>query len=166
IGLFNESILAERGLGPTIYYRALVVTAMTSLVGNFLGGWLATRVRLTHLLAASLAILAAGVAALPLVSTMAHVMLWASAMGIGGGIVMVLFFSAWPRLFGRRHLGQIQGSAQALTVLASAIGPWLLAACVTWTGSYATMFRILGVVIGVTAIASLFIRPAGPMGPS
>ena len=29
IGLFNESILAERGFGPEIYYQTLVVTAMT-----------------------------------------------------------------------------------------------------------------------------------------
>ncbi len=43
---------------------------------------------------------------------------------------MVLFFSVWPRAFGRRDLGRIQGAAQALTVLASAVGPLLLAWCV------------------------------------
>ena len=67
-------------------------------------------------------------------------MAWAAAMGLGGGFVMVLFFSVWPRAFGRRHLGRIQGTAQALTVLASAIGPLLLAWCVELTGSYAAMF--------------------------
>ncbi len=41
IGLFNESILAERGFGADVYYQTLVVTAMTALAGNFLGGWLA-----------------------------------------------------------------------------------------------------------------------------
>src|SRR4029450_9044129 len=40
IGLFNESILAERGFGPEIYYQTLVVTALTALAGNFGGGWL------------------------------------------------------------------------------------------------------------------------------
>ena len=64
-------------------------------------------------------------------------MAWATAMGLGGGLVMVLFFSVWPRVYGRAHLGRIQGAAQAMTVLASAIGPLLLAACVEWTGSYA-----------------------------
>ena len=34
IGLFNESILAERGFGPTVYYQTLVVTALTALVGT------------------------------------------------------------------------------------------------------------------------------------
>jgi MFS family permease len=155
IGLFNESILAERGFGPRVYYQTLAVTAMTALAGNFLGGWLAGRVRLTRLLSLSLFILTIGLAALPHVTALSHVMLWAAAMGIGGGIVMVLFFSVWPRVFGRRHLGRIQGSAQALTVLASAVGPLLLAWCVAWTGSYHGMFRVLAVAIACVGLAAL-----------
>ena len=91
--------------------------------------------------------LAAGLAALPHVTTIGQVMAWATAMGLGGGLVMVLFFSVWPRVYGRAHLGRIQGAAQAMTVLASAIGPLLLAWCVEWTGSYAGMFNILAGVI-------------------
>ena len=60
-----------------------------------------------------------------------------------------------PRVYGRRHLGRIQGSAQALTVLASAVGPLLLAWCVAWTGSYQGMFRILAVAIACIGIAAL-----------
>lgn len=155
IGLFNESILAERGFGARVYYQTLGVTAITALLGNFLGGWLAGRVALTRLLSLSLFILTIGLAALPHVTSLVQVMLWAGTMGAGGGIVMVLFFSVWPRVYGRRHLGRIQGSAQALTVLASAIGPLLLAWCVAWTGSYQGMFRILAVAIGCIGIAAL-----------
>jgi MFS family permease len=158
IGLFNESILAERGFGARVYYETLGVTALTALAGNFLGGWLAGRVSLTRLLALSLFILTIGLAVLPHVRTMAHVMSWAATMGIGGGIVMVLFFSVWPRVYGRRHLGRIQGSAQALTVLASAVGPLLLALCVSWTGSYQGMFRILALAIGALAVAALRVQ--------
>jgi MFS family permease len=167
IGLFNESILAERGFGPQVYYNSLVMTAMTALVGNFAGGWLAGRVRLGQLLAAALAVLAAGLVALPHLLTEAHVAAWAMAMGLGGGLVMVLFFSVWPRVFGRRHLGRIQGVAQSLTVLASAIGPLLLARCVEATGSYAAMFRILAGVIALAALAALATpTPAPAVGPT
>ena len=155
IGLFNESILAERGFGADTYYQTLVVTAITALAGNFGGGWLATRTALPKLLAVSLFVLAAGLVALPHVTTTAHVMMWATAMGLGGGLVMVLFFSVWPRVYGRAHLGRIQGIAQSMTVLASAAGPLLLAWCVEITGSYAAMFEILAGVIAVTAIAAL-----------
>ncbi|MBA3887057.1 MAG: MFS transporter [Acidobacteria bacterium] len=157
IGLFNESILAERGFGPEVYYKTLAVTAMTALVGNFLGGWLAPRVALGRLMAASLFVLAGGVVALPFLGTLGHVWLWASAMGLGGGLVMVLFFSVWGRVFGRRHLGRIQGVAQALTVAASAVGPLLLAWSLERTGSYAAMFEILGGVITLVAVAALLV---------
>ena len=155
IGLFNESILAERGFSADVYYQTLVVTAITALAGNFGGGWLATRLSLPNLLAISLFVLAAGLAALPHVTTIAQVMVWATAMGLGGGLVMVLFFSVWPRVYGRAHLGRIQGAAQAMTVLASAIGPLLLASCVEWTGSYAGMFNLLAAIIALAAVSAL-----------
>jgi MFS family permease len=158
IGLFNESILAQRGFGPEIYYQTLVVTALTALAGNFGGGWLAPRASLGTLMAVSLLILSTGLVALPHVTTIAQVMAWATAMGLGGGLVMVLFFTVWPRVFGRLHLGRIQGAAQALTVLASALGPLLLAWCVTWTGSYTAMFRILAGLIALVAAAA-FVAP-------
>ena len=159
IGLFNESILAERGFSADVYYQTLVVTALTALAGNFGGGWLALRWQLSTLLAVSLLVLALGLAALPHVNTIVHVMLWATAMGLGGGLVMVLFFSVWPRVYGRKHLGRIQGAAQTMTVVASALGPLMLAWCVELTGSYAGMFNILAAIIGVTAFAAL-ITPA------
>ena len=160
IGLFNESILAERGFGADVYYQTLVVTALTALAGNFGGGWLAMRMSLSTLLAVSLFVLALGLAALPHVTTIGHVLVWATAMGLGGGLVMVLFFSVWPRVYGRKHLGRIQGAAQAMTVVASALGPLMLAWCIELTGSYAGMFNILAGVIGLTAFAALVTPPA------
>lgn len=163
IGLFNESVLAERGFGPEVYYQTLAVTALTALIGNFLGGWLARSVALGRLMGASLLVLAGGVLALPRVTALPHVWLWAGAMGLGGGLVMVLFFSVWGRVFGRRHLGRIQGVAQALTVVASAIGPLLLAWCLEWTGSYAAIFEVLAGVIAAVAVAAVLVTlPAPP----
>jgi MFS family permease len=154
IGLFNESILAERGFGPDIYYQTLVITAMTGLAGNFIGGWLAQFLALNRLMAISLFVLTAGLAALPHVSSIMMAMVWATMMGLGGGLVMVLFFSVWPRVYGRRHLGRIQGVAQAMTVLASAVGPLLLAATVERTGSYTAMFYLLAAAVGIFAAAA------------
>ena len=162
IGLFNESILAERGFGPGVYYQTLVVTAITALGGNFLGGWLAERWSMPRLMSVAMAVLATGLAVLPHLTTVPHVMLWAVLMGIGGGFVMVLFFGYWGRAYGRRHLGRIQGVAQALTVLASAIGPLLLAEWVTRTGSYASMFTLLAAVVALNALAALAVSMPTP----
>lgn len=158
IALFNESILAELGFDAATYHSSLVITALTALAGNFFGGWLATKWTLNRLMALAMSLLALSLLALPHVRTQAHVAAYASVMGVAGGFVMVIFFSFWSRAFGRAHLGKIQGAAQTLTVLASAIGPLLLAECVTRTGSYAVIFYLLALIVGVLGIAAWFAR--------
>jgi MFS family permease len=158
IGLFNESILAERGFAPSIYHQALAVTALTALAGNFLSGALAGRASLRALMLAALVMLAGGLAALPHVSTVPHVMAQAVAMGLAGGFVMVVFFSFWGRAYGQAHLGRIQGAAQAMTVVASAVGPLLFAWGVETTGSYAAGFYGLALVVGALAVAAAVVR--------
>jgi MFS family permease len=127
IALFNESILAERGFDATTYYRSLVIVALTSLVGNFLGGWIASKWKMNRLLTLAMVLLAGSLAALPHVSTQTHVAIYAAVMGLAGGFVIVIFFSFWSAAYGRKHLGKIQGAAQSLTVIASALGPLVLA---------------------------------------
>ncbi len=162
IALFNESILAELGFDAATYHRSLVIIALTALIGNFFGGWLATKWSLNRLMALAMSLLGLSLLALPHVRTQAHIAAYASVMGVAGGFVMVLFFSFWSRAFGRAHLGKIQGAAQTLTVLASAIGPLLLAECVTRTGSYAVIFYLLAVVVGVLGIAAWFAAIPSP----
>lgn len=87
-----------------------------------------------------------------------HVMLQAVAMGIAGGFVMVVFFSFWGRTFGHVHLGRIQGAAQVMTVVASALGPLALASCVEATGSYAMAFYALSLTVTVLAAAALMVQ--------
>ena len=155
IGLFNESILAERGFAPDVYYTALAVTAITGLAGNFVAGAWADRGSLRRVLIAALVLLAAALVALPRVTTTAHVMAQAVAMGLSGGFVMVVFFSFWGKAYGRTHLGRIQGVAQALTVFASAVGPLLLAWCADATGSYAAAFYALAATLVVSDAGGL-----------
>jgi MFS family permease len=88
------------------------------------------------------------------VQTYAQVVAYAVAMGVSGGIVTVVFFSVWGQVFGRSHLGRIQGAAQMMTVFASAIGPLLLARTLEDTGSYNVMFNGLAVVVIALGIIS------------
>jgi MFS family permease len=152
IALFNESILAERGFTPATYYRSLVVTALVALVGNFAGGAFAARGSLRRLMAAAMLLLTGALVALPHVSREAHVLAYAAVMGLAGGFVMVIFFSFWGRVYGRAHLGRIQAAAQILTVFASAVGPLLLARCVAATGSYASAFYVLALVVALLGL--------------
>ena len=158
IALFNESILAERRFDASTYHRSLVIVALTSLVGNFLGGWIASKWKMNRLLALAMVLLAGSLAALPHVSTQLHVAIYAAVMGLAGGFVIVIFFSFWSAVYGRKHLGKIQGAAQALTVIASALGPLILAETVSRTGSYATIFYSLTGVVMVLAMLAWLVK--------
>jgi MFS family permease len=161
IGLFNEAILAERGFRPDVYHTALAVTAITGLGGNFIAGAWAERGSFRAVLVAAMALLAAALAVLPHVATPAHVMAQAVAMGVAGGFVMVVFFSFWGRAFGDLHLGRIQGAAQVMTVIGSALGPLALAWCAEATGSYAFAFYVLAAIVVALGLAGLVVRVPG-----
>jgi cyanate permease len=127
------------------------------LGGNFVAGAWAERGSLRGVLIVAMLVLGVALAGLPHVTTNVDVVMQAVAMGVAGGFVMVVFFSFWGRTYGHAHLGRIQGAAQVMTVLASAVGPLLLAWCVEATGSYATAFYALAVAVillGVSALAT------------
>ena len=158
IGLFNEAILAERGFEPGVYHTALAVTAITGLAGNIVGGAWAERGSFRPVLASSMVMLSAALAGLPHVATPMHVMAQAVVMGVAGGFVMVVFFSFWGRAFGDGHLGRIQGAAQVMTVLGSAVGPLALAWCVEATGSYAVAFDVLAAMVAALGLGAVLVR--------
>ena len=153
ISLFNQSILEERGFDAASYYEVLAISTFVGLAANFGGGWLASRWPIQRVMAIGMAVLAAALVGLPSVATRADVALYGVAMGAAGGVVTVVFFSVWGRVFGRSELGRIQGCAQMMTVFASAIGPLLLAQTLARTGSYASIFYALAAAVAILGIA-------------
>jgi MFS transporter, OFA family, oxalate/formate antiporter len=157
VTLFNQSVLAERGFKPEAAVQVMAVLTATGLVSNLVGGAVVRRERLGILLGLGMATLTASLAALPSLDGNTGLWLYASAMGLTGGLVMVIFFAAWSHLFGRAHLGRIQGAAQLISVLASAAGPDLLAECQAKVGAYAPIFYALACVTGVLTVASVLV---------
>jgi MFS family permease len=152
ISLFNQSILQERGFDAATYYEVLAISTFVGLAANFGGGFLASRWPIQRVMAIGMAVLAAALVGLPSVASHAHVVLYGMAMGAAGGVVTVVFFSVWGRVFGRSQLGRIQGCAQMMTVFSSAVGPLLLAQTLERTGSYASIFYVLGAVVMVLSV--------------
>jgi MFS family permease len=158
LGLFNEAVLAERGFDQRTYHVFLAVTTIIALVGQLLCGWLSLRWSMQRLLSSGMFLYAVGLSALPLLRTLPQLWGFATLMGLAGGIITVVFFAIWSHAFGRAHLGRVQGAAQMLTVLASAIGPWLFAKCRALTGSYAPVLILLAPVVFLFCIAAWRVR--------
>lgn len=154
LGLFNESVLGERGFDAKVAYLFLGLTAGVALLGQFLCGWAARWCAPGRLLAVSMFLYAAGLATLPWLQTQSQLWIFAAVFGVAGGMVMVIFFAVWGQVFGRAQLGRIQGVAQMITVFASAIGPILFVESKARYQSYTPMLLVsagLVVLIGILA---------------
>ena len=161
LGLFNEHVLAERGFPQDIYVTFLAATAIIALAGQFGCGWLTRTWPMPRLLAISMGIYGAALGGLPFVTTQAQLWIIAVMLGISGGMVTVLFFAVWGHAFGQAHLGRIQGAAQMLTVLASAIGPLIFAKGFELTGSYTPALWVLAPCVLLVGVAALRLRLPG-----
>jgi MFS family permease len=158
ITLFNEAILAERGFAPSAAVAVMAILTGCGLVANLVGGALASRRRLGRLLAGGLAILAGGLYVYPSITAGWQLHGYAVAIGLSGGIVTVIFFSAWGQLFGTAHVGKILGAAQLMTVTASALGQVWISRSQDASGSFASAFYVMAAVTALLAAAALAVR--------
>jgi MFS family permease len=156
IALFNESVLRERGLNRDDFLAITQWMPLVGLVSNLATGFIARQAPSTlgRLLAMAMLLLGGAMAAFPLVTTLWQAYVYAAVMALAGGMVTVLFFAFWGQAYGPLHLGKIQGAAQMLTVLASAVGPLLLAQSVERTGSYVPLFQLAAGAAAVLAVAA------------
>jgi MFS family permease len=143
LGLFNQAVLAERGFDQQTYVQFLAGTSIIALLGQLGCGWLTLKWSMQRLLGIAMFLYAVAIGALPLLHTHAQLWFFAALIGLSGGMITVMFFAVWRRAFGAAHLGRIQGAAQMLTVLASAIGPLIFAQSAARTGSYFPALWIL-----------------------
>lgn len=160
--LFNQSILGELGFDETVFQYAMAVFMATGLLGNFTAGWAARRWSLGRLM--TVAMLAVGVylLAFPQLKTPGQALTHAGLLGFSGGVVSVIFFTAWADIFGRLHLGKIQGAAQVFAVLASATGPWFIESIFSSAGSYTPAFYALAPAVLLVAIFAWFVNIPRP----
>ncbi len=161
-GLFNEAILAESGFDQRTYHRFLVLSTLAALVGQLGCGWLTRRYRFQTLACAALVLYAAALGLIPMVRSPAFLDGIAALIGVAGGMIIVLFFAVWSEAFGGRHLGRIQGAAQMLTVLSSALGPVLFAETLARTGSYVPLLLGLAPATLLAGVAAWFVRFPNP----
>jgi MFS family permease len=159
VGLYNESILAERGFDAQTYYILLALSMPFALISNLGVGYLAQKkVKLTYLLSFSLLFMGLLEFAFPFIQTMPQVYAYTMALSLSAGALTVLFFIVWADIFGKREVGKIQGLAQMMSVVASAIGPIFFAYSKEWTDSYSPAFFISGGLTLIFAVLAFIVK--------
>lgn len=119
-----------------IFLPTSVVAVSISLIFNYLSDYLQLKLYLYLMILGGIM---ASVGFLFLSSTIG-VPLLIGGFGIMGGFFAVLNAIAWPRFYGRDHLGAITGKVMSIVILASALAPPIFSFCFSTFGSY----RLLG----------------------
>ena len=163
ITLFQESLLIERGFNHDAFILVMGLLVAAGLPANLLTGWLATPQRIGVLLAFGMLILAGSLVAFPSMTTNTQLMGYGTALGVSGGIITVIFFSAYGQAFGRTHLGTIQAIVQVVSVLASAAGPILLTGSRSYASTSIFFYVAASVVILLAGLAFFLKLPSRTM---
>jgi MFS family permease len=156
--LFGESILKERGFNKDVFVTVTQIGVPVGLAANLLVGWLATLWPLQRLMAVATAMLAATLFAFPHVTSKSEVYIYAVSLSAVGGAITVCFFTVYRTAFGPGRLGSIQGLAQMITVLFSAVGPQVFATTQARLGSYSPLFPVFAGIAMVLAVACWLFR--------
>ena len=136
IAFHIASLGEELGLSRDASYAVFLPMSYFGITSNFIGGWLSDRIHLKWMLLVMMVAQAVMTVGLLNFDEPVGRALLIVGGGVSGGLFGTLVSVAWPRFYGREHLGAISGLHMSIMVFASAIGPVLFASARSMTGSY------------------------------
>ncbi|MDH3662042.1 MAG: MFS transporter, partial [Alphaproteobacteria bacterium] len=156
---YQVSIFQTQGLPEQVAARIFPISAITMVCCMPIFGRLLDRFPTKPLFASGVLLMSASMITLVFVQDLTTAVIYAVIFGMNNGAVHALLGYVWPRYFGRRHLGSIQGTAATIMVVGASIGPLPFGAAYDATGSYQTALLTLSLLPVLCAIAVLFMRP-------
>ena len=152
------SILESRGLSPGDASGVFAVSALTMVAFMPVFGRLLDRLRTQTVFAGGLLLMSCSLAALAAVSGTRSAVFFGMVFGIANAGSHNLLAYIWPRFFGRRHLGSIQGASQMVSVLGASVGPIPFGLSWDLYGSYTGALFAFALLPLLCAAAVWFIR--------
>ena len=158
-----SSIGALAGLTRMETYELFLPMSVISVISHFVAGWASDRMPLKYLLMLLLLGLAVGALGILNLESYWYRLMLVTGFGVQGGVWGCLVLVAWPRFYGRKHLGAISGVFMGAQVFASAIGPAVFGMSKSLNGDYTSAAWIsvalnLLLLLGATKAVSYY-RP-------
>lgn len=153
------SYFGEQGLDAQVAANLFPVTAASMVVAGLIFGWLLDRFPTRHMMAASLACMAMAMYAMLIATTPLLAALYGVVLGMSAGSMMMMTSYVWPRYFGRKYLGGVQGVALTISIIGASLGPLPFGLAFDLLGGYGEALMMLSVLPIVAAVAVFFTRP-------
>jgi MFS family permease len=156
---YQVSIFQTQGLSEQVAARVFPISAITMVCCMPVFGRMLDRFPTKPLFASGVLLMTASMIAMIFVRDLPTAVIYAVIFGMNNAAVHALLGYVWPRFFGRKHLGSIQGTATTIMVVGASIGPLPFGAAYDLTGSYQTALLTLSLLPALCAAAVLFMRP-------
>jgi MFS family permease len=159
-GLFfhQVSIFQSAGLGPQIAAWVFPISAVSMVLAMPVFGRLLDLRPTKPMFACAMLTMTAAMLALVLVHDAATAALYGIVFGINNAAMHTHIAYVWPRFFGRRYLGGIQGTAQTIAVVGASIGPLPLGIAFDAYGAYNAALVMLAGLPVLCSVAILLMR--------
>ncbi|MFK7998245.1 MAG: MFS transporter [Polyangiales bacterium] len=139
-----------------VFFPIAIISTATGLIG----GYLADRLRVRTLVLVMMCAQALGIfSAVTLQENDPGLIL---GLGVSGGLFGPIATVAFPRFFGRLHLGSIAGAEMMFVVVGSAIGPSLFASSEREFGDYSPALWVSLAMPVIASVAAFMLREAAP----
>lgn len=159
---YQVTILKAQGVAPEVAARVFPVSALAMVVTMPFVGRMFDGFRTRRVFALALLVMVGSLVGVTLVHDVVTSVLYAIVFGINNAFSMTMFGYVWPRYFGRRHLGSIQGVGQMIGVVGASLGPLPVGLAFDVVGSATATLRLLALIPVGCMIAAVFLRtPAG-----
>jgi MFS family permease len=159
-GLFfhQVSIFQSAGLGPQSAAWVFPISAVSMVLAMPVFGRLLDLRPTKPMFACAMLTMTAAMLALVLVHDAATAALYGIVFGINNAAMHTHIAYVWPRFFGRRYLGGIQGTAQTIAVVGASIGPLPLGIAFDAYGAYNAALVMLAGLPVLCSVAILLMR--------
>jgi MFS transporter, OFA family, oxalate/formate antiporter len=144
------------GISSVQAFSIFLPLALIATVTDLISGYLSDRLPLKYLLAVMQLGICVGLLGLQDFGSSTGFAVTALGLGVASGHFSLLIGAAWPKLFGRQHLGSIAGLSMAWIVCGSALGPYLFSLGEANWGTYREVLYASALVPATLFFLSFF----------
>ena len=149
---YQVTILTNQGIKTEFAASLFTVSAFAMVVFMPLVGKFFDNFPTKYVLATGLLINSISLISITYSNSEAYSLFYAVSFGINNAFSMTMFGYIWPRYFGRKHLGSIQGTGQMIGVIGASLGPLPVGFAIDYLGSSLITIRYLSVYPIIMAV--------------
>ena len=153
---YQITILTSQGITADFAAGLFTVSAIAMVLFMPIIGKLFDNFPTNYVLAIGLIINFISLMSITFATNEYYAFLYAVFFGINNAISMTMFGYIWPRYFGRKHLGSIQGTGQMIGVIGASLGPLPVGFAIDYIGDSLVTIRYLSIYPLIVTFLTIF----------